>query len=51
VRNRAPDCWKERHEVDVGGSFEHRFLQMSIEERQADARALAEQVRHALLVH
>jgi hypothetical protein len=49
LRNRAPDYWKERREVNVQGSLEHRFATMTIEERRADARALAEQVRRALL--
>jgi hypothetical protein len=49
LRNRAPDYWKERREVDVAGSLEHRFSVMTPEERLADARALADEMRRALI--
>jgi hypothetical protein len=50
LRNRAPDHWKERREVDVAGTFEHRFSLMTPQERAADAQALADQVRRRLML-
>jgi hypothetical protein len=50
LRNRQPDHWKERREVDVAGTFEHRFSLMTPQERAADAQALADQVRRRLML-
>jgi hypothetical protein len=49
LRNRQPDRWRDKRDVGIEGSFAHRFSQMSEAERIADARALAEQIRRALL--
>jgi hypothetical protein len=48
LRNRAPELWKERCEVDVGGSIEHKFAAMTPDERRADARSLADEIRRAI---
>jgi hypothetical protein len=46
--NRQPGKWRDRQEVDVTGSLEHRLSQMTMEERINDAQDLAERVRRRL---
>jgi hypothetical protein len=48
LRNRQPDKWRDRQQVDVTGTIEHRLRQMSMAERAADAAALAERVRRVV---
>src|SRR6266702_3026222 len=49
LRNRQPDKWRNRHEVNVTGSIAHRLAQMTPEERGQYALDLAERVRRRLL--
>jgi hypothetical protein len=49
--NRQPKLWRDKREVDHGGSIEHRLSQMTPEERAADAEALAARVRAVLRDH
>jgi hypothetical protein len=49
LRNRRPDLWRERQEVNVTGTIAHRLSQMTPEERGAFARDLAEQARRRLI--
>ncbi len=46
--NSASEKWRERQEVDVTGSLEHRLSQMTPAERAADAIALVERVGRRL---
>ncbi len=48
LSRRQPDRWKERQQVDVSGSLEHRLNQMTPEERAADAVELMARVRRRL---
>src|SRR5260370_3596587 len=48
LMNRQPDVWRERHQVDVSGTLEHRLSQMTPEERGRDAREVAERARARL---
>src|SRR6266702_5781417 len=45
LSRRQPERWKERQEVDVSGTLEHRLNQMTPEERAADAVELMARVR------
>jgi hypothetical protein len=49
LRNRQPKKWRDRHENVVETSYSLRYAQMTPEEREADALALAEQIRRRLL--
>jgi hypothetical protein len=46
--NRQPDRWRERREVEVTGTLEHRLAQMTPEERRA--RLLELQARAAVVL-
>jgi hypothetical protein len=46
--NRQPAKWRDRQQVDVVGTIEHRLAAMTPEEREADARAFGERLRRAL---
>ena len=48
LSRRQPELWKDRQEVNVTGSLEHRLNQMTPEERERDARELVERVRRRL---
>jgi len=48
LSRRQPDLWRERRQVDVSGSLEHRLNQMTPEERAADAVELMARVRRRL---
>jgi len=48
LSRRQPEKWRERQEVNVTGSLEHRLSQMTPEERVRDARELVERVRRRL---
>ena len=48
LSRRQPDLWRERRQVDVSGSLEHRLNQMTPEERAADAVELMERVKRRL---
>ena len=48
MSRRQPDLWRERRQVDVSGSLEHRLNQMTPEERAADAVDLVARVRRRL---
>ena len=48
LMNRQPALWRDRQEVNVTGSLEHRLSQMTPAERAADAIALVERVRRRL---
>src|SRR5713226_2151880 len=48
LSRRQPEKWRERQEVNVTGSLEHRLSQMAPEERVRDARELVERVRRRL---
>lgn len=48
LRNRHPDRWKERREVNIEGSLEHRLRQMTPEQREQDARDLYQRVTSRL---
>ena len=43
--NRQPALWRDRQEVNMTGSLEHRLSQMTPEERARDALEFAEQIR------
>src|SRR6266705_118536 len=45
LSRRQPDRWKERQQVDVSGTLEHRLNQMTPEERERDAVELMARVR------
>jgi hypothetical protein len=49
LRNRQPNKWRDKHEVDVTGTLEHRLSQMTPEERARDALELAERVKRRIL--
>ena len=51
LMNRQPALWRDRQEVNVTGSLEHRLSQMTPAERAADAIALVERVRRRLAEH
>ena len=51
LRNRQPDVWRDRQEVNVTGTLQHRLLQMTPEERIKDAEELAERIRARLAEH
>ena len=44
VRDRQPDRWRDRREIAVTGSLEHRIALMSIEERLEELRRLQAKV-------
>ncbi len=48
LMNRQPALWRDRQEVNVTGSLEHRLSQMTMEERVRDAQELAERVRRRI---
>jgi hypothetical protein len=48
LSRRQPDRWKERQQVDISGTLEHRLNQMTPEERAADALELVARVRRRL---
>ena len=48
LMNRQPALWRNRQEVNVTGSLEHRLSQMTPEERARDAFEFAERVRARL---
>jgi len=48
LRNRQPDKWRDRQQIDVTGTFKHRLLQMTPDERAAQALDLAERIRRRL---
>jgi len=48
LRNRQPAKWRDRQQVDMTGSVEHRIAAMTPDERAADAVALVERVRARL---
>jgi hypothetical protein len=48
LSRRQPDKWREKKEIDLTGTIEHRLSQMSMAERIADAEALAARVREVL---
>ncbi len=48
LSRRQPELWKERQEVDVSGTLEHRLSQMTPEERARDALELAERIRRRI---
>jgi hypothetical protein len=47
--NRQRHLWKDRQQVDVGRTIEHRLAAMTPEERAADAIAFSERLRQALI--
>ena len=49
LQNRQPAKWRDRQQVDVGGTIEHRLTAMTEAERAAEARAFSEQLRQALI--
>jgi len=49
LRNRQPERWRERHEMNVTGTVAHRLAQMSAAERGAFALDLARQARQRLI--
>jgi hypothetical protein len=49
LQNRQPAKWRDRQQVDLGGTIEHRLAAMTPEERAADARAFSDRVRQALI--
>src|SRR5712692_2499480 len=48
LSRRQPEKWRERRQVDVSGTLEHRLSQMTPEERIRDAHELVERVRRRL---
>ena len=48
LSRRQPERWKERQQVDISGTLEHRLNQMTPEERAADAVELMARVRRRL---
>src|SRR5437763_11923751 len=48
LSRRQPELWRERKELDISGTLEHRLSQMTPEERARDALELAERVRVVL---
>src|SRR6266700_1385134 len=48
LSRRQPERWKERQEVDVSGTLEHRLNQMTPDERAADAVELMARVKRRL---
>ena len=48
LSRRQPDLWRERQQVDISGTLEHRLNQMTPEERAADAVELMARVRRRL---
>lgn len=48
LRNRQTDRWRERREVNIEGSIEHRLRQMTPEQREQDARDLHQRVMSRL---
>ena len=46
--NRQPALWRDRKQVNVTGSLEHRLSQMTPAELAADAIALVKRVRRRL---
>src|SRR5205807_5412804 len=48
LMNRQPALWRDRQEVNMTDSLEHRLSQMTPAERAADAIALAERVQRRL---
>ena len=51
LMNRQPALWRDRQEVNVTGSLEHRLSQMTPDERARDALELAERARRTLAEH
>jgi hypothetical protein len=49
LRNRQPDLWRERQEVNVTGTVAHRLAQMSPDERGAFALSLVAQAKQRLI--
>jgi hypothetical protein len=48
LMNRQPTLWRDRREVGVSGSIEHRLAAMTPDERARDAIELMERVRARL---
>ena len=48
LRNRQPNKWRDKREIDHGGSIAHQIAQMTPDERAKDALDLAERVRAKL---
>src|SRR5712691_2124878 len=48
LMNRQPALWRDRQEVNMTGSLEHRLSQMTPEERIRDAHELAERARRRI---
>jgi len=48
LSRRRPDLWREKQQIDVTGSIEHRLSQMTEEERIKDAIEMGEKVRRRL---
>jgi hypothetical protein len=48
LSRRQPEIWRERQQVEVSGTLEHRLNQMTPEERAADAVELMARVRRRL---
>jgi hypothetical protein len=40
LSRRQPDLWREKQQIDVSGSIEHRLSQMTPEERLKDAKEM-----------
>src|ERR1700694_1013172 len=51
LSRRQPDRWKERQQVDISGTLEHRLNQMTPDERAADAIELVRRARARLAEH
>jgi hypothetical protein len=48
LMNRQPDKWRDRQQVDVTGTFKHRLMQMTPDERERHALDLAERIERRL---
>jgi hypothetical protein len=48
LQNRQPALWRDRQEVNVTGTLEHRLKQMTPEERAKDAVEFMERVKRRL---
>ena len=51
LRNRQPDKWRERQQVDVTATVAHQIAQMTPEQRAADAIELVRRARQRLAEH
>ena len=48
LSRRQPELWRERKEIDITGTLAHQVAQMTPEEREADALALAARINRRL---